>query len=199
MNAKQPFVVGVTGGIGSGKTTVIKAFEALGVPSYIADNRAKELMNEDETLVQDIKKHFGDEAYQNGILNPAYLAKIVFNSKESLEKLNSLVHPAVRRDFKSWLNKQTSKFVVYESALIFEHGQESNFDYIILVTAPVEQRIERVVKRNNASKEEVLKRIHNQMPDEEKQKKSNYIIDNSNETNIKEDIIYIYNKLSNKK
>jgi len=195
MSTIHPIVVGVTGGIGSGKTTIIKAFEDLGVPSYIADVRAKELMNEDKELVQRIKQNFGENVYNNGKLDPAYLADIVFKDKDALKLLNSMVHPAVRKDFKSWLNKQRSKLVVYESALIFEHGQENNFDYIILVTAPVELRIDRVVKRNKTSKEEVLRRINNQMPDEEKANKSNFIINNLNNNDYKQDIINIYNKI----
>ena len=199
MRKKKPAVVGVTGGIGSGKTTILKAFEALGVPAYIADARAKALMKADEVLIQGITKSFGEKAYDNGELNAAYLAEIVFNDKEKLRQLNHLVHPAVRKDFKSWLSTQTSEFVVYESALIFEHGQEDNFDYIILVTAPVEQRLERVVKRNKSSKEEVMKRIKNQMPDEEKVKKAHFIIDNSNNKDYNKEVIAIYNKILNKK
>jgi len=198
MSAKQPLIVGVTGGIGSGKTTVIKAFEALGVPSYIADERAKEIMNEDKVLIQHIKDNFGEDTYENGQLHPARLANIVFKDKKALKLLNSLVHPAVRKDFNTWHKKQVSTVVVYESALIFEHAQEQSFDYIILVTAPIELRIERVVKRNKTTKEEVLKRINNQMPDEEKAKKSDFIIKNLNNSNYKKEINNIYAKINKK-
>jgi len=197
MRSSQPLVVGVTGGIGSGKTTIVRAFESLGIPAYIADERAKELMNSDKALIDKITSNFGDKAYKNGMLNPAYLAEIVFADRTALEKLNNLVHPVVRNDFKSWLGRQTSKFVVYESALIIELAQEAQFDYIILVTAPLEQRIERVVKRNNTSKEDVLKRIKNQMPDEEKAKKADFIINNLDNTDFSKKISSIYAKIVN--
>jgi dephospho-CoA kinase len=194
---KKPIVVGITGGIGCGKTTILKAFENLGIPTYIADVRAKELMNENKELINQIKKQFGEDAYKDNAVNTSYLSAIVFDDKQALGRLNALVHPVVRKDFESWLHKQSSKFIVYESALIFEHGQEHIFDAIILVTAPVEQRIERVIKRNKISKEEVVKRIRNQMPDEEKVKKSTYIINNSNNTDYNNKVIGIYNKIIN--
>ena len=198
MNASIPIVVGLTGGIGSGKTTVLKAFEDLGVPTYIADVRAKELMTTDINLINSIQEKFGKASYVDGILNTVYLSNIVFKDNASLQLLNALVHPAVRKDFSSWLQAQAAAFVVYESALIFEHHQEHNFDYVILVTAPLEERIERVLKRDQTTREHILDRVNKQLPDDEKAKKSDFIVYNSG----KDDYIYqirsIYDKLLNK-
>ncbi|MBS3738641.1 MAG: dephospho-CoA kinase [Psychroflexus sp.] len=176
---KKPLVVGITGGIGSGKTTVVEIFKKLNVPVYMADKKAKSLMQNDSNLIKRIKKSFGDQSYDiNGNLNSTYLSNIVFNDSKKLANLNSIVHPAVRKDFQSWLSQQRAKYVLYESALIFEHEQQDKFDYIILVTAPREVRIKRVQKRDNCSANDVIKRMDNQMDEEIKIKKADIIIEN---------------------
>ena len=176
---KKPLVVGITGGIGSGKTTVVEIFKKLNVPVYIADKKAKSLMQNDSNLIKRIKKSFGNQSYDiNGNLNSTYLSNIVFNDSKKLANLNSIVHPAVRKDFQSWLSQQRAKYVLYESALIFENEQQDKFDCIILVTAPREVRIKRVQKRANCSANDVIKRMDNQMDEEIKINKADIIIEN---------------------
>lgn len=173
-------IVGVTGGIGSGKTTVVNFFKELDVPVYIADEEAKRLMGEDNQLISSIKDEFGHEAYtEDNTLNKTYLADQVFGNPKKLQQLNNLVHPVVRQDFNDWLSHQNSAYVIYESALIFEHNQQDNFDVVILVTAPVEERIKRVTKREGWSINDVQKRINQQMDDNKKKDKSKYIIKNT--------------------
>lgn len=197
MKTQSPKIVGITGGIGSGKTSVLRKFEAIGVPVYIADERAKQLMHT-EGIKEKIILLFGQEAYTSqGLLNRTYLADKVFANSSRLKELNAIVHPAVREDFLNWVKKQNCEYVIYESALIFEHHQEANFDVIILVTAPLEQRIQRVIKRNKISREEVLKRINNQLPDEEKAIKSNIVINNADKMLKNIDIIEISDKIIN--
>jgi dephospho-CoA kinase len=176
---KIPKIVGITGGIGSGKTSVIKKFEEIGVPIYIADERAKQLMQSSQVIKNKIIDTFGEDAYTNqGVLNRSYLAHKVFVDSDKLKALNAIVHPEVRKDFNKWVSEQHSAYVLYESALIFEHQQEGSFDTIILVTAPLEQRINRVMKRSQMSREEVIQRINKQLSDEEKAKKSDIIVEN---------------------
>lgn len=195
---KQPLIVGITGGIGSGKSTVVQIFKQRNIPVYIADSKAKYLMRTDSELIDRIKATFGDQSYdENGDLNKDYLSSIVFNDTEQLKSLNSIVHPAVRRDFKSWLNKQKSEYVLYESALIFEHQQQDKFDYIILVTAPKEERIKRVQKRDGCSADDVKKRMNKQMDDEMKRKSANFIINNLKKSELKDKVDSINDKILN--
>jgi len=196
---KKPLVIGITGGIGSGKSTVVNMFKQLNVPAYIADIKAKYLMQTNQKLIRSIKKYFGNEAYnKNDKLNKAYLSQIVFNDSKKLKTLNSLVHPAVREDFNIWLSYQNSDYVVYESALIFEQNQEDNFDYIILVTAPKKIRIKRVKERDNISEDDIKKRMNKQMDDKLKIKKADYIINNINIYDLKKNIVKINDKILNK-
>ncbi|NPA37244.1 MAG: dephospho-CoA kinase [Chlorobi bacterium] len=169
--------VGVTGGIGSGKTTVCRIFEVLGIPVYYADVRAKQLYREDKEVMQAVKKLFGDDIYRNGKLDRAEVAKRVFNNKELLQRLNAIVHPAVEKDFNSWsVQFRDVPFVVKEAAILFENGGYKKLDFNILVTAPEELRIKRVTKRDGISEEQVKDRIKNQWPDDKKIPLADYVI-----------------------
>lgn len=172
-------IIGLTGGIGSGKTTIANYFSTLGIPVYIADDEAKKLM--ESSKVKDlIKEKFGESIFENTILNRAKLAEIVFADSEKLNQLNAIVHPAVQNHFKKWLlNHEASPFVIYEAAILFESGNYKNCDYIITVTAPLESRIQRVIGRDKTTREHVLKRINAQWNDEQRISKSDFIIDNS--------------------
>lgn len=172
--------IGITGGIGSGKSTVCHIFETLGIPVYYADDRAKAIMVEDKELIQQLKKAFGDSVYfEDGSLNRAGLAEIVFNDKKQLEILNSIVHPAVGRDVEQWQNAQKNvPYTLKENAIIFETGGEKNLDKVITVFAPKALRLERVMKRDKNNKAAVEARMDKQMPDEEKIKRADYVIYN---------------------
>lgn len=174
----KPYQVGITGGIGSGKSLVRKIFECLGVPTYDADSRAKEVMTSDAILVEQIKKEFGQEAYSpRGELNRKYMAEQVFHRPDRLETLNQLVHPRVRADYSNWLAQQTSPYILKEAALLYEAGSAKELDKIIAVYAPEEVRIARVVKRdphrNAAAVKAVMQR---QMNEEEKRNKADFVI-----------------------
>ena len=172
-------VVGITGGIGSGKTTTCQIFEALGAPVYYADFRAKYLMANNTTLKRKIVQAFGERAYKDRELNREYLAKEVFGSKEKLSVLNGLVHPAVADDFDAWLDeKKQSPYVLKEAAILFESGAYHNVDVTVLVIAPKETRIDRVSKRDGSSREEIIQRMNNQWTQERKAKLADHIINN---------------------
>jgi dephospho-CoA kinase len=189
-------IIGLTGGIGSGKTTIANYFSTLGIPVYIADDEAKKLMESSE-VKDSIKEKFGESIFDNTILNRAKLAEIVFADSGKLDQLNAIVHPAVRNHFKKWLlNHEASPFVIYEAAILFESGNYKNCDYIITVTAPLESRIQRVIERDKTNREQVLKRINAQWNDEQRISKSNFIIDNRNIETAKlkaEEILKILN------
>ncbi len=171
--------IGITGGIGSGKTTVCKIFEQLGIPVYYADIEARELMNTDPILVEEVKKEFGDVYDDNGYLNRPTLAQIVFNDKAKLEKLNALVHPAVKRGFKQWVERQNNvPYVMKEAALMYESGSYKDVDYMITVSAPEKLRIERVVERDGVTDGEVEKRMKNQLSEEERLERADFVIKN---------------------
>jgi len=191
--------VGVTGGIGSGKTTVCKIFSQLDIPVYYADKEAKRLMTYDKTLKANIKDLLGSNAYhRNGRLNRGHVASIVFTDKDKLAKLNALVHPAVRQDAKNWTKEQTSKYTLQEAALLVENGSYKQLDYLIVVTAPVEMRIKRVVKRDNSNFDQVKNRIDNQLPEREKKKVADFIIDNSGDVSLIHQVWKIHQILMDK-
>ncbi len=171
-------IVGLTGGIGSGKSTVAKMFAALGAPVYNSDLEAKKLMNTDDRIKKQLITLFGANAYEEGTLNRGYIASKVFADAELLEKLNNIVHPAVRTHFMVWAKAQKFPYVIQETALIFENGMQSFYDKVILVTAPLETRVNRVVQRDNVSREDVVQRVNNQLDDGEKKEKSDYVIEN---------------------
>lgn len=192
--------VGITGGIGSGKTTVCKLFEQLGVPVYYADERAKYLMQHEHYLIDLIKKNFGSDVYDNGgALNRKLLAEKVFNNPEKLRVLNSLVHPAVFRDTERFVEEQQVKNLPYamkEAALLVETGSYKNLDKLIVVTAPLEVRLQRVSQRDSAATEEILSRIRNQLPEEEKLKLADYIITNDKDIeHLKQQVLNIHEQL----
>jgi len=172
-------IIGLTGGIGSGKTTVAKMFSDLGVPVYYADDEAKKLMNSSKTIRQKLCNAFGEETYISGLLNRKYLADIVFQDKEKLEEINAIVHPEVYKHFKSWVQKQKAKYVLQESAIIFENNKQDLFDAIITVIAPKEVKIDRIVHRDNTQRENVLARMKNQLNDDFILSNSDYIIYNT--------------------
>ncbi|WP_196884876.1 dephospho-CoA kinase [Aureivirga sp. CE67] len=191
-------VIGLTGGIGSGKTTVAKLFQELHIPTYIADTEAKEIMNTSEKLKEKIIKNFGENSYKNRKLNREYLANIVFNDKNKLELLNSIVHPEVFKHFEMFKeNNRLKDYIIYENAILFENGSDKLCDKIIVVTAPLENRIERVIKRDKSTKEEVLARIDKQLPDEIKIEKADYVIENKTESELKLKVLKIHNELLN--
>jgi len=185
-------IIGLTGGIGSGKTTVLKMFKQLGCETYVADIEAKNLMHFNIKLKKQIKQLFGDEAYINGKLNTAYIAEIVFNNKEKLTALNALVHPVVREDFKKFSKKATSELIIYEAAILFESGSDNLCDFIITVATDINERIERITKRDGVTKEQVLERMQHQLSDEEKIKKADFVINNSDIFNTKAQVLTIY-------
>ncbi|MEL7268926.1 MAG: dephospho-CoA kinase [Bacteroidota bacterium] len=170
--------IGLTGGIGSGKSTVANMFRELSVPVYDSDLRAKVLMNESKPLQKDIIALFGELAYLDNELNRPWIAQQVFGNAALLEQLNGLVHPAVREDFIVWSEAQKASYIIQETALIFENGMESYYDQIILVTAPKTVREERVMLRDGVPKEKVQQRMAHQLEDELKSAKSQFIIEN---------------------
>jgi len=170
--------IGLTGGIGSGKSTIARIFEVLGIPVYDADSASKRLMQEDGKLIQQIQSSFGESSYNNGILDPKYLALQVFNDPNKLELLNSFVHPATINDAKEWMEKQDASYVIKEAALIFESGSDKDLDFVIGVSAPSELRLTRTMERDNISEAEVRSRMDKQMNEEEKLRLCKYVIVN---------------------
>ena len=172
-------IIGLTGGIGSGKTTVANYLIERQIPVYIADDEARKITDSKKVTLKIIKA-FGNEIIENQKVNRKALANIVFKNKEKLAQLNAIIHPEVQKHFKKWLkSKQDYSFVVKESAILFESGSYKDCDVVILVTAPIETRIERTMKRDNVTRETILNRINNQLSEEEKIKKSDFIIQNT--------------------
>lgn len=198
------FKVGLTGGIGSGKSTVAKIFEVLSIPVYYADDAARHIMNTDEELKKSIIKEFGSESYINGHLNRPYIASLVFNDKEKLDLLNSLTHPATIRDAQQWMQKieeshgQTSPYIVKEAALIFESGSAENLDYVIGVYAPAALRIKRIMDRDHISKEEVLQRMNRQIDEEIKMKLCDTVIVNDEQQLVTTQVLQLHKQLLSK-
>ena len=170
----------ITGNMGSGKTTICEILISQGIPVYFSDNRAKELMNQDKSLVEQIQRLFGKESYCSGLLNPKWIAEIVFKDSKALNELNNLVHPAVYQDYLKWVNQQSKDIVAYESAIVFEHGSEGKFDEVILVSCPERLRLDRVRERDGFTEEEIQLRTRFQWPDEKKRKVSDHVIENIN-------------------
>lgn len=184
-------IIGLTGGIGSGKTTIANYFESFGIPVYIADGEARKIMQTSE-IIAAIKNVFGNAIFEKEILNREKLAKIVFNDPEKLEKLNSIVHPAVKKHFKQWLLQHAdAPYIIYEAAILFESGGYKNCDLIITVTAPIESRIQRVVERDKTTRELVLKRINAQWTDEQRISKSDFVIENTAKETTKLEVVKI--------
>jgi len=189
--------VGITGGIGSGKTTVCKIFELLGVPVYYADDEAKKFLDSNDEVKTGILKFFGSEVLNpEGEIDKKKLASLVFNNKEQLEKLNSIVHPAVRVNFEKWLKQHSSKkYILEEAAILFESGAYKLMDKVIVVIAPIDLKLNRAMKRDKISKEEVEQRISNQISDEEKIKRSQFVIHNDEKQLMIPQILNIHEQL----
>ncbi|WP_282032456.1 dephospho-CoA kinase [Winogradskyella eximia] len=191
-------VVGLTGGIGSGKTTILKCFQSIGVPVYIADAEAKALMNRSKVIRRKLIDLFGSDAYKDGTLNRPYLASQIFNDRSVLSKMNAIVHPKVAAHFKRWLKKQNADYVLKEAAIIFENNLENQYNYIITVVADEALRIQRVIKRDNSSEEKVKSIIKNQLSDAEKIKKSDFVILNNDLEDAKKQVFKIHKEILKK-
>lgn len=188
--------VGITGGIGSGKSTVSRIFEILGIPVYYADERAKDILVRDQELATAVRQHFGPETYDaNGALNRKYLGSIVFNDKDKLALLNSLVHPATIRDSNLWAGQQTAPYVLKEAALLFESESFHYLDKVIGVYAPQPLRILRVMKRDNATREEVLARMHKQIDEKIKMRLCDYVIQNDEQQLVIPQVLALHEQL----
>ena len=182
--------IGITGGIGSGKTTVAKVFETLGIPVYYADDAAKRLMNEDENLKEKIKTQFGKEAYSDdGKLNRPFLSSVVFNDSKKLLQLNAIVHPATLADADRWMNEQTSPYTLKEAALIFESGGHHYLDHVIGVYAPAAMRIQRAMQRDAITREQVIARMDKQIDETIKMKLCDYVIVNDEQQLVIQQVV----------
>lgn len=188
--------LGITGGIGSGKSTVCEIFKSLGIPVYSADDRAKTLMTEDEELILSVKALFGEEAYlSDGSLNRSYIASIVFNDAEKLESLNALVHPAVFRDFARWSAEQNSPYVIKEAALMFESGSFRDLDYVATVSAPQKLRVERSMKRDNTSAEAIKARMKKQWSEKQRLEAADFVLKNDGEHPLIPQVLELHQKM----
>ena len=188
-------IVGLTGGIGSGKTTVSQMFKSLGIPVYNSDEEAKALMQSSEVLKQELIELLGDSCYQNGQLNRSFIASKVFSDKALLEKINAIVHPKVASHFEAWFSKQNAPYVIKEVAILFETKSQQFFDFILTVTAPDESRIQRVMHRDNKSKSEVELVIKNQLAESEKINQSHFVIYNNIISETKQKVHEIHNEI----
>lgn len=189
--------IGLTGGIGSGKTTVARIFEALGIPVYNADDASKRLMAEDEDLKKKIENSFGKESYSGNKLNRKYLAEQVFNDPEKLSLLNSLVHPATIEDAAKWMKAQNAPYLIKEAALIFESGAKKYLDFVIGVKAPLALRMQRTMQRDKVSADEVKARIDRQMDEEMKLRLCDYVIVNDEQQLLIPQVLSLHEKFSN--
>lgn len=187
--------IGLTGGIGSGKTTVAKIFETLGIPVYYADDAAKRIMNEDAALREAIQQNFGEESYTNKTLNRSYLASVVFGSAEKLALLNKLVHPLTIADSEAWMQLQTGPYAIKEAALIFESDVWKDLDKVIGVSSPIELRLQRTMERDVANREAVQARISKQMDEEEKMKRCDFVLYNDETQLLIPQVLALHEKL----
>lgn len=190
-------IIGLTGGIGSGKTTIANYFVEANIPVYIADEQARKIMQSDE-IIDAIRITFGDSIFDGAILNREKLSKIVFENPEKLKLLNVIIHPAVKKHFQNWVfNHKNAPLVVYEAAILFESGSYKNCDWIVTVTAPLEFRIQRVIERDKTTREQVLNRIKSQWSDEQRIEKSDFVIENVDLLITKKEIEKILKILNN--
>lgn len=191
-------VVGLTGGIGSGKTTVAKMFQALGIPIYIADEEAKELMNASKVIKKKLVGLFGENAYVGNELNRPFVADIIFKNKALLNEMNAIVHPKVRAHFEKWASKQAAPYVIKEAAILFENGGHKACDFIVTVTAPKELKVARLLKRDpNTTKKKIEAIMANQWTDEAKIELSHFVIENINLEETKNQVKKIHSKIVN--
>ncbi len=187
--------IGLTGGIGSGKSTVAEVFELLGVPVYYADDAARRLMNENAGLIDRLKSAFGNETYINGTLNRPYLSSVVFNDKQKLEQLNAIVHPATIQDAVDWMKQQTAPYIIKEAALIFESGSQQGLDKVIGVYASMPLRIQRVMKRDNITREAVQARMDKQLDETIKMRLCDYVIKNDEQLMVVPQVLALHEQL----
>lgn len=187
--------VGLTGGIGSGKSTVARVFETLGIPVYYADDAARRLMNEDPGLRAQIIRAFGEEAYTEGRLNRAWLGAQVFGDPEKVQRLNNLVHPATIADAARWLSSRDTPYAIKEAALIFESGSEKELDFVIGVSAPEETRVRRVMERDGIDEDSIRQRMRNQMNEEEKMKRCDFVILNDGSRMVIPQVLDLHHQL----
>ena len=187
--------IGLTGGLGSGKSTVAGIFEVLGIPVYYADDASKRLMNENIRVKGQIIDAFGPGAYTEEKLNRKYLAEIVFKDEKKLTVLNAIVHPATLQDVKEWMSEQTSPYVIKEAALIFESGSEKQLDHVIGIKTPLELRLQRAIKRDNITEEQAMARINKQMNEEEKIALCDFVIKNDEKEGLLQQVFRIHESL----
>ena len=187
--------IGLTGGIGSGKSTVAHIFQVLGIPVYNADDAAKKLMVEDKELKSAIINAFGKRSYKKGNLDREYIASLVFNNKERLELLNSLVHPVTIRDARDWYKMQNAAYAIKEAALIFESGANKDLDYVIGVQSPLKLRIQRTMYRDHISENDINARMDKQMKEEEKLKRCDFILVNNEQVMLIPQVLNLHEKL----
>ena len=190
-------VLGITGGIGSGKTTVVQMFKEIGIPVYNADTEAKKLMQSSHKIKHEICSVVGQDAYKNGILDKDFISDKIFNDKNILKKINNIIHPKVYNHFKQWLSSQKSLYVVKEVAILFESKIEDQFDFILTVTAPENIRIQRVIERDKKSKITIQSIIKNQLRDSEKIKNSDFVISNIDMHKTLKNVYDIHKKIIN--
>jgi dephospho-CoA kinase len=191
-------IVGLTGGIGSGKSTVAKMFMDLGVPVYLADDEAKKLLSGDPSVRKSVEKLLGKKAYIGDKPDRAYIASQVFDNSKKLESLNKIIHPAVKKHFKNWYTLQVAPYVIKEAAILFESGSNDDCDAVITVTAPPEIRIERVILRDHTTEEAVKARMKHQWSDEEKLKLSDFVITNTSLKKTQDQVRKIHGQLLKK-
>ena len=172
-------IVGLTGGIGSGKTTVAKMFMELGVPVYIADIESKKLTNTSTIIKKRLIDLLGEEAYKDGSINREFVSSIIFKDQSLLRKVNSIIHPRVAQHFKNWVKMQEAPYIIKEAAILFESGSYKDCDLVIVVTASKEERLKRVLKRDKVTKEEIERRMDNQWSDAKKEKLADFVIANN--------------------
>lgn len=190
------YKVGITGGIGSGKSSVCKMLALRGVPIYDSDSRAKQLMVTDAELVRLVSQRFGADVYVDGMLNRQVLAVRVFTDKVALAELNSMVHPAVMRDFERWAAEQQTAYVVMESAIIFEAGLDDKLDAVVAVMAPCSLRLERAMQRDGATREQIEERMRTQLSDDELARRAKYAIVNISLDELDEEVEQLHRRLS---
>lgn len=189
------FRLGVTGGIGSGKSTVCKVFNVLGIPVFSADDEGRDIMHTDPELKKNLNELIGEDLYASGKLDREKLASIIFNNRSVLDKVNKMVHPRVLNKYNEWCDKQSSDYVIFEAAVLFEGRAEEHVDKILAVIAPLEERIKRVMERNKVSREQVMERVDNQISEKEMIKRSDFVINNADEKMIIPEVLGIHNKI----
>jgi len=191
-------VVGLTGGIGSGKTTVANLFNLFGIPIYVADEEAKKLMVTSKVIKKELISLFGENVYLEGKLNKAYIADIIFKDKEYLNKMNTIVHPKVGEHFKKWVKKQQAPYVIKEAAIMFENNSYKQYDYVVTVVAPQDIKIKRLLQRDNTSLDKIQAIMNNQWSDADKVKLSDFVIENIDLEETKKQVLKTHNQILKK-